>query len=276
MEGMASYPGSIGEIIQGNFQGKEILLSCPIDLYTEVKVFECRLPEKKWKNRKAAVFLKNMLNRWDFNGVDENFDIEINSKIPRGKGFSSSTADLCALYYALLKLFKKEFNQQELIQECIRIEPTDSIIFKEMTMFEYKKGNFHKTIGNYFRFDILAFEGKRVIDTIEFNNKVTHSLADIEDLLSDLVNGIREKNTEKIASIATESIIRNQHRLKYKNMEDILAISKKSGGLGVIGAHSGDCLGIIFDDPEKAAYTKRHYSFNSDYIVHTLKTINIL
>lgn len=273
MECKACYPGSIGEIAQGNFQGKDILLSCPVNLYTEVKVFESRFPEIKWKNPKTAVFMQNLLSRWDCAYYDRNLDIEINSKIPRGKGFASSTADLCALYYALLELFKKEFNEQELIEECIRLEPTDSIIFKKMTLFEYKKGSFQDTIGDYFQFDILAFEGKSIIDTVDFNNKNLSPLADIGDLIQELICGIREKNLEKLAHVATESIIRNQHRLKYDHLKDVLSISKNSGGLGVIGAHSGDCLGIIFDDVEKLAYAKNHCSFNDEYKIHTLKTV---
>ena len=44
MESQAIYPGSCGELIQGNIQGKDMLLSCPVNLFTTVKVFECKNP----------------------------------------------------------------------------------------------------------------------------------------------------------------------------------------------------------------------------------------
>lgn len=276
MEFTAHYPGSIGEIVQGNYKGKDILLSFPINLYTEVRIVERIFPERKYKNPKAAAFMNSLLHRWNFANYYYNLDIEINSKIPRGKGFASSTADLCALYYALLKLFRKEFNQRELIDECIRIEPTDSIIFNRATLFEYKNGKYYETVGDYLEFYILVFEGSRVIDTLEFNNRILPMLAHIDDLIPELIRGIRGKSVEKIAQVATESIMRNRHRLKYEYFEDIMTISDKSGGLGIVGAHSGDCLGIIYDDLERLKYVKKLYNSSNKYKIGSFSTIGIV
>lgn len=276
MEASACYPGSLGELIQGNLRGKDILISCPINLYTNVKVFESNHPESKYKNKKTAKFLKNILKRWDFDKYNNTLDINIFSQIPTGKGFASSTADLCALYKALLKLFKRKYNQQELIEECIAIEPTDSIIFKEMTLFDYKYGSFYENIGSYVEFNLLVFEGTTMVDTIEFNKKLLPPHKDIGDLLPILKNGILERDIKKIGAAATESIKRNQHRLRYDFLEDILNISSKNGGLGVVGAHSGNCIGIIFDDIEKMKNLKEYNNLKNMFKIYALKTIEMI
>jgi len=275
MEASTYYPGSIGELIQGNFKGRDILVSCPINLYTSIKVSESKFPYSKNKNNKTAKFLRNMLARWGYKRYDKILDIEICSQIPRGKGFASSTADLCALYNALIALFNREFNQLELAEECINIEPTDSIIFKEMTLFDYKNGTFYESIGSYIEFYVLVFEGFRIVDTVEFNKKSFQPLGNIDDLVPILKNAVIRKNIREIGSVSSESIRRNQHRLKYNSLDYILDISRKSGGVGVIGAHSGDCLGIIFENEEQARYAKEQYLFYGNYRTYILKSIKI-
>lgn len=42
MEVTAKYPGSFGEILQGNLGEKPVLVSSPINLYTCVRLFESK------------------------------------------------------------------------------------------------------------------------------------------------------------------------------------------------------------------------------------------
>lgn len=248
MEVVQSYPGSIGEIIQGRAYGKELLLSCPVNLFTKVMVFESFLPIHRNKYPKCKRFMKNILESWGYIGNYNGLDIKIESEIPIGKGFASSTADITALYLSLLKLFKREYNEQELINHSINIEPTDSIIFSKMTLFDYKNGAFKESLGSYMEFNVLVFEGQKVIDTVGFNKNVKCDLEDIEDLIPNLKHAIREGNIEKLANISSESILRNQCRLNYDILEVVKEIQTKTGGIGIIGAHSGDFLGIIYNE----------------------------
>lgn len=278
MEFTVNYPGSFGEVLQGRINRKDLLLSCPVNIYTRVKVFECNNAERKFNNQKSAAFLKNILKLWDYEAHYKNFDIEINSQIPYGKGLASSTADLCAVYYCLLKLFNKEFNEEELIEQCIKIEPTDSIIFKKMTLFDYKKGLYRKTMGDYLSYNILAFEGNKVVDTVEFNKKNLPSLSDVDDLLPILEEAIKEKNLEKLAYVSTESIVRNQKRLQYEFLQQVINIKNKTSGLGIIGAHSGNVLGIIYEDSASLNYALKlgeKLDMCKMYSVKTLSEIDI-
>lgn len=278
MEFTVNYPGSFGEVLQGRINSKDLLLSCPVNVYTRVKVFESNNAEKKFNNQKSVAFLKNVLKLWDYEAHYKNFDIEINSQIPYGKGLASSTADLCGVYYCLLKLFNKEFNEEELVEQCIKIEPTDSIIFKKMTLFDYKKGLYKKTMGDYVNYNILAFEGNKVVDTVEFNNRNLPSLSDVDDLLPILEEAIKEKNLEKLAYVSTESIVRNQKRLQYEFLQEVINIKNKTAGLGIIGAHSGSVLGIIYEDSVSLNYALKlgeKLDMCKMYPVKTLSKIDI-
>ncbi|AGK96215.1 kinase involved in propanediol utilization [Clostridium pasteurianum] len=279
MEATAYYPGSVGEIVQGNMRGLDVLASCPINLYTKVRVFEDSCAYRQHGNYKTNKFMINILKAWGYEEFGKILKINVNSHIPIGKGFASSTADLCALYNALLKLFNRKFSERELVKECLRIEPTDSIIFEKMTLFDYKRGTFKKTIGNYMEFYVVIFEGRNKINTIEFNKKTLPAHGDISDLIPILIEGVRERNLEKLAFCSTESIIRNQHRLKYDFLDKVLYIMKDIGGIGILGAHSGNCLGIILDDLEKLKYYRNHSNRRelneySTYLVKAIKNID--
>ncbi len=274
MEALTYYPGSIGEIIQGNYKGIDILMSCPINLFTKVRVFECN-SVKKGLNGKSIMLLENLLKKWNLEEYINKLDIEIQSNIPKGKGFASSTADLCGTYHSLIKLFNREFHEEELIRECIKIEPTDSIIFNKMTIFDYKKGIFKDSVGDYLEFYLLVFEGQNTVNTVEFNKKVSVPLSSIDDIIDDLKDGVRQKDIKKIAEVSTESIIRNQNRLKYDILWDIIRLKDITGGLGIVGAHSGDLMAVIYDDLEKAERALKKTKLLNGYKRYILKSIQM-
>ena len=257
MEVTTIYPGSFGEILQGKIGNRDILLSCPVNIYTEVKLVECDNPVNRKNLRKSSDFLLNLLKCWGYERYYKNIDIEINSQIPRGKGLASSTADLCAVYYSIINMFSREFSELELIKNCVNIEPTDSIIFKKMTLFEYKNGRYRYTLGDYISYDILAFEGEKIIDTVEFNHRHLPDLSKVDDLLPLLKEAIVEKNLGKLAYVSTESIMRNQKRLYYDFLNKVIDIKERTSGLGIIGAHSGNALGIIYEDKEKIDFGEK-------------------
>lgn len=247
MEKVTVYPGSFGEIIQGKFEEKDILCSCPINLYTKVKIYETLEEKNINRHYKSYKFMLNILRQWGYDSYFDDLAIDIRSQIPKGKGFASSTADLAAVYNCLINMFKREYNQKELIENCIKIEPTDSIIFEKLTLFDYKKGDFIERIGKGPQFNILVFEGNKVVNTVEFNKNILIPLSNIEDLVPTLKEGIRNKDINKIAYCSTESIVRNTRRLEYSILPIVFKIQKEIGAYGIIGAHSGDALGIIYE-----------------------------
>jgi len=259
MEITAFYPGSFGEIIQGRSENGDVLLSFPVNTYSSVKLFESSKSKKfipSW-SKKSYMFVRNLLKAWNYEKYYSNLYLDINSMIPRAKGMASSTADLCAVYSCMIKMFHREYNEDELVKQCINIEPTDSIIFVEMTLFDYKTGLYRETLGDYFKFNILVFQGEGIVDTVEFNHDASKQPIIVDDLIEPLRRAVYDRNLEQLLKVSTESILRNQSRLCYDFLEPVLKICEQAGGLGIIGAHSGNVLGIVFDDMEKLKFVEK-------------------
>ncbi|NFN87143.1 kinase [Clostridium sporogenes] len=273
MEFTAKYPGSFGEILQGNLGEKPVLVSSPINLYTYVRLFESKNKKKFHRNIKANKFIQNILTDWKYEDYINTIHVEINSKIPRGKGLASSTADLCATYKCLTKLFKKDYSIKELQKHCLIIEPTDGIIFNEFTLFDYKKGSIKERLGSYIKFYILVLQGNRIINTIDFNNKNLKKMTSIEDLIPDLKESIEKRNIKNISEISEESIKRNFNRLPYDYFNMVDKYKNTTGGLGIVGCHSGDALGIVYDNKEDLLQAKRNIIDVGNLKKYTLETI---
>lgn len=261
MEITAFYPGSFGEIIQGKVKGRDILVSFPINLYSRVRLFECSKSTKfgiPQYSQKSYMLVKNLLKAWDCQKYYSTLALDINSQIPRAKGMASSTADLCAVYSCMTRMFNREYNEDELVEQCINIEPTDSTIFKKMTIFDYKKGSYQETLGDYFKFNILVFQGERTVDTVKFNQDNSKQSNIVEDLIEPLKAAVCSRDLEQLLWVSTESILRNQNRLYYDFLKPVIKICEQTGGLGIIGAHSGNILGIVFDDMEKLKFVEKN------------------
>lgn len=273
MESRAKHPGSFGEILQGNLGEKSLLVSPPINLYSNVRIFESYKEKDPNTNIKVNRFMKNLLLNWGYEEFIKNIYIEVKSEIPRGKGLASSTADICAVYKALINMFKKPYSEEELILNSVKIEPTDSIIFNKFTLFDYKKGKFKEELGDYIKFHILVFQGNKIINTIEFNKKDLPPMKSIEDLIPKLRQSILKSDLEGIGEISTESIKRNFVRLNYDYFNLVSKHKNETNGLGIIGCHSGDALGIIYDNKQDLIKSfnlcKRYKNLNT----YTLETL---
>ncbi|WDC84922.1 kinase [Caloramator sp. mosi_1] len=197
--------GSLGEILQGNFRGVDVLCSFPVNLYTRIYLKKDGYYTSDYV--KTSNFIEEILKIW---GKKENLSFNIESNIPKMKGFASSTADILAAYIAMIKRYKREFKIDELVKTALKIEPTDSIIFNRATLFDYRFGQYRKTIGDYFKFYCICFEGEEGVDTLSFNNSVKVPLEPIDDLVPILVEAIEDECVEKLAYVSTQSILRNQ------------------------------------------------------------------
>lgn len=274
MNYVSKYPGSLGEIFQGKMKDRDLLLSFPCDIYTEVTLKEEKRKDLDNNNNKCYEFLKAALKIWGYERFYEDFIIDIKSDIPRGKGFASSTADICALYNSLLKCFNKSFSEEELITLAVAIEPTDSIIFEKATLFQYKDGKFSLELGNYMELYVMVYEGKRLINTIDFNKTSIGDLAKLDYLEKDLMEAFNKKSIRKLAKVSTDSIVLNEGRLHYSILNDVIKICEDTKGLGIIGGHSGDILGIIYEDEEGL---KKGLDLNikiKDYRCYGIKTLD--
>src|SRR4030095_7030757 len=116
-------PGTCGELVQGTLDGEPCLISCPIDSYSiaEVRFQPWRgwaVPEHAPKTRAALQAGLSYLGRRASGGY-----VRLQTKLPRGRGYGSSTADIGATLYALGQAAGQELVPSEVARLDRHAEP---------------------------------------------------------------------------------------------------------------------------------------------------------
>ncbi len=95
----------------------------------------------------------------------------------------------------------------------------------------------------------------------------------MEDLIPDLKESIEKRNIKNISQISEESIKRNFHRLTYDYFNIVEKYKNKTEGLGIIGCHSGDALGIVYDNKEDLLKAEKNIIDTGNLKKYTLETV---
>jgi len=248
--GIAKAPGSCGELVQGMLNGESFHVSCPINLYSQVRVVldgkgKVVGPPDRWKTKEA---IKKTLKFLSKRNLGASFKID--SKIPLGKGLASSTADIGAASFAIACALGEEISPQEIVKIALSIEPTDGTLFDGIVIFDHRKGALFKFLGKVPDMEIFVIDLGGKVDTLEFNKKDLTKInqkreGEIREALKLVERGIKGKDSELIAKGATISAFINQKILYKPDLNQIWEISQEAGALGVNVAHSGTVVGIL-------------------------------
>lgn len=267
-------PASCGELIQGYVAGSEKLISLPINLYSTVKLFEGK--NDRVFHGKSYQALEKV---FEFYGYDrnecDNLTLQIDSKIPIGKGMASSTADIAATILATASYLGEIITEEQIALLSTKVEPSDSVFFKDITLLDHIKGSYSKSYFKMPELKVLLLEGKEIINTIEFRkvsreNILLENSRDLHRAINLFERGMKDKDLSKIAKAATTSAFANQKILYKENLEEIYDIAIKNGGLGINVAHSGSVIGVLFnngnfDRDRFLAYLKEN-KINENYV----------
>lgn len=281
MIGIAKAPASCGELVQGTLNGESFHISCPINLYSQVKVIlnsKGRIigPPDKWHVKprynigatclsrgpkgftgwKTKETIKRILKFFGQEGLGANFKID--SQIPLGKGMASSTADIGAVSLAVACALREEISSQEIVKIALSIEPTDGTLFDGIVIFDHRNGALFKILGKAPDMEILVIDLGGRVDTLEFNKKDLTRInqereEEVKEALKLVEEGIREKNPRLIAQGATISAFSNQKILYKPGLNKIWKLSQEAGALGINVAHSGTVVGILAE-PSKVNF----------------------
>lgn len=254
---MKSYgicPASCGEFVQGILDKEEYLSSYAIDMFSIAT-----LEEKKeninlgpQKSRKA---IEKVFERFNIPLREcENISIDINSNIPIGKGMASSTADIGATIKATLSMINENLSNEEISCIASEIEPTDSILLYENSIFNPIKGEVKKYLPTLDKGKVIILEPNEILETsiirsnpnyldIKLQNK-----AIINKSFNLLEEGLRKKDLKLIGKACTLSSLANENIHKKLYLDEIIEISNSMGAYGVNIAHSGTVIGILVDD----------------------------
>ena len=244
--------GTFGELLQGVLLEEELdfLVTFPItrrscatftsdpDLAT-LQVF----PPTNVKVKKlAGVVLEHY--RLPQGGV-----LEIDSDIPEGKGLASSSSDLVATARAIDQCFGLQMKPEDVEQFLVQIEPTDGVMYPGVVSYYHRKVRLREFLGPLPRMTVVSVDEGGEVDTIEFN-KIPKPFSEEEmqeytNLLQLATEGVRNGDVETIGQVGTRSAVLNQALRPKSCLNDLIALCEQVGGLGVLVAHSGTCIGIL-------------------------------
>jgi|YNPBryunderm2012_1023409.scaffolds.fasta_scaffold00111_30 L-threonine kinase len=246
-------PGSCGELIQGLIKGKELLISYPIELSTTLYIELSETEAKIKLMPKIEEALRKTLN---FLGIPERYKERIvirrESLLAFGKGMSSSTADIASTILGIGALFDAELDNNTIADIAVSIEPTDSIVFEDLTLFDSLKGEVALKLAPVPHLKVVVLEGKGSIDTLEYHSKINNILysyaEEWEDIYLKMEYALRNGDWFRVGESAIRSARIQQKILPKPYLEDIIECALDSGAYGINVAHSGTAVGIFMSE----------------------------
>ncbi|PBE80728.1 cobalamin biosynthesis protein [Clostridioides difficile] len=253
---MKSYgicPVSCGEFVQGIIDDEEYLCSYAIDMYSKVYIEE-KLVDINLGRYKSRLAIEKVFEKFNLpKKYTKNISLNINSKIPVGKGMASSTADIGATIKATLSLIDKDLSSEEISKLAAEIEPTDSIFIDKNSIFNPLNGTVIKYLGNLTNAKVVILEPNKVLDTMkirlrqDYNKLKVENKEVIKKSFALLEEGLKKNNLSLVGEACTLSSLANENIEKKEYLNEIIKISKKYGAYGVNIAHSGTVVGILID-----------------------------
>lgn len=242
-------PGSCGELAQGTIHGTNFLITCPINVYSEVTVTTDNAAPL-CVGRKVFTAINKTLQYCQYTG--NRLHVAVKSDLPLGKGMASSSADISATCQGLALSIGQELTPDEIADIALSIEPTDGIFYPGIILFDHIQGKLRQGLGEAIPMYIVIVDVGGEINTLHFNKR--HDLQQLnrnnEQQVAQAVDlittGLQTKDIRLIGQGATISARANQNILFKPYLEDIIAIGHSWGAVGVNIAHSGTVVGILF------------------------------
>ena len=284
MKTVVKVPGSCGELWQGVLDGEHLLITCPVNVYSYVEInidesiSRIKAPDDKYKSREA---MRKVL---DYFGMHKcGGEICINSKIPQEKGMSSSTADIVGTCIGTAEALGRNLTPLEIAGIAVSIEPTDSLMFKDIVTFDHVGGSIKEYIGIPPEMDILIVDLGGRVNTLEFDIRRDEILKKFNNALElreayELVKeGIRKKDIHMIGKGATMSAEFNQKILHKRELMYLIKIANELGACGINTAHSGTVVGILFSPGQidmQAVICRIEKRFKAKFTFYITKLVN--
>ena len=242
-------PGSCGELAQGTIDGKNFLITCPINIYSEVTI---RVGDSAPINTGSKVSTAITKTKQYLKIEDHQFAIEVKSDLPLGKGMASSSADISATCQSIALSAGKILSPDEIADIALSIEPTDGIFYPGIVLFDHVHGRIREYLGDALPMYIAIFDVGGEIDTLHFNKR--HDLkqlnleneSKVQQAMSLIMEGLASKDISLIGKGATISALANQKILYKPCLEEMITIGLSWGAVGVNIAHSGTVVGVLF------------------------------
>lgn len=248
-------PGSCGELVQGTLAGQPFLITCPIDLYSEIRYLSPGFPTAMLGEKSLAVLtrvLAYLKSEYTVAEYQRKFPFRHSSALPMGKGMASSSADLSVLCQAVALSLEKTLSVDEIADLCLAIEPTDATFYPGIMLFDHVSGRLRKRLGNPPELIIAVFDAGGEVDTLSFNKRSDLSILNkakekqVQEATELVMAGIDKQDASLLGQGTTLSALANQSILYNPYLQSIIQISTYYGASGVNAAHSGTVVGVLF------------------------------
>jgi len=244
-------PGSCGELIQGFYGEQEMLISYPINLYSEVTFSKaeqtCGEPLGRKAQQAVALFFELTKMTTD---LLESYELSVQNNIPVGKGMASSTADICGVLNGLYYLYELPVDEEEIAKICCLIEPTDSTVFRQISLFDHINGSHIESFDWALECDVLVLEPDYQINTTDFRRAKKEQLMrknHDSQALSVFRRAVKEKSYALLCESTYLSAKENQEILEKPYLDVLQDIALSHGCYGVNVAHSGSVVAILLN-----------------------------
>jgi uncharacterized protein involved in propanediol utilization len=189
--------------------------------------------------------------------------VVVDSAIPVGRGFGSSTSDVVATVRAIASAAGAQLEEAEVALLAVESEiASDPLMFERVVLFAQRDGILLEDFGTPFpAIEVLGFSTsghETGVRTLEFPPACysTSEADEFEELRLRLRCGLAQGDLTAIGRVATESARLNQRHLPFSRLEELIKIADSASAVGVQVAHRGDVGGLLFD-PKDAELEKR-------------------
>jgi uncharacterized protein involved in propanediol utilization len=267
--GKGSAFGSFGELLQGvGTDNQDFLVTFPIDRFSTALFMSVPnrptltvIPGHKYKTERLANLILHYF------GLPAGGILELESTIPVGKGLASSSADLVATARAIDNCFGLDLSVEQMQNFLRKVEPTDGVMYEGIVAFYHRNVILRKRLGYLPALTIVSIDEGGEVDTIEFNKRpklfVHAEKEEYDQLFEKIVYAIDEQDLRAVGEVAQRSAALNQRLHKKHYFEQVMEVCQKVGGLGVVVAHSGPCLGILLSSQHEQYHYQLHLAFEA-------------
>lgn len=255
--GVSTACGAFGELLQGALPERDgdFLVTLPIARWSRV-TFHARpgtshVTVRPAHKHKSLLLTEMILAEVLPAGRRLGGVLTIESTLPEGKGLASSSADLVATARAVRNALGVTLPARQIESYLARIEPTDGVLHPGVVAYYHRRVELHSALGFLPPLVVVGFDEGGVVDTMEFN-RIPKPYTDPDrheyaTLLARLTAAVTAGDLHEVGAIATISARRNQILRPKRLLEAAIDLSQSAGGLGVVAAHSGTCLGVLLD-----------------------------
>jgi len=275
LSGYGRAPVTCGELVQGEISGRDFLVTCPLERFSQARVYcewageaapPCGAPgderagdhcpieilsgQPPAEVAKAVLAVRKTV-AW-FGIEPRRVWLDLSCPAPAGKGMGSSTADIVAAARATAACLGEKLSPRQLARLALSIEPSDGVMFAGITLFDHRRGKIARILGKAPPARVLVFDYGGKVDTLGFNQRPSlpglnrAKEKEVRLALQKVRRGLQCGNLDLIGEGATRSALAHQAILPKAGLAEIAGAAVKMGAKGVICAHSGTVIGVLY------------------------------